>query len=1049
MYDRQPDIKIGLYRLIKVTPPLNSASLIFPGLARAHLEMVLESDDSETHLENFDKSAFITELANFLRIQPAEITILKVEKGSVRLLLELPATAAHDLYLMAGDTVQGLPNVPQIENSNRVGQRIRDYELREQIGVGGSGAVYRAYQPNVLRDVAIKIILPSYANQPEFIRRFEHEAKVVARLEHMNIVPLYDFWRDENGAYLAMRWLRGGSLRTRLKQSPLEVSTIVRILNQICAALDFAHQRGVIHRDIKPDNILLDESGNAYLSDFGIAKDLDSNLSVTGHGMMDGTPHYMSPEPFRGEPVTPLSDVYGLGIVLYELLTGERPFGNVPMEEIVYKKLHDSPPSVKLRRSELPESVNVVIQKATAKDPTSRYSNVLHLAHAFEQALQLADVARDGAYSIVITPAGSTPVFGKLKSKLYERADLILEKPRRLIGRDDVVSHVKGLLAENERVLLQGMGGIGKTSLAATVAAEWIESAKGSVIWLEAVNENADTLFEALARALGEQATIVDKTGDERLEMIRRLLTEKKLLLVIDNIWNERALYEMMKALPPHLPVLLTSRSPLPIDGEIINVEDLTPDNALVLLNYHARQDFSEDNNAQDLCRLLGYHPFTLEIAGKRLKVNRSMTPMQLIESIKDAPHELDMPDNFSDAGRKGVKDLLDASVDELANPLRNTFVFMGGLFSPVASVELLSLVADQVPLQSENALNDLQQRGLVEFAPTTDDAPAHYRLHDLTYSYARALYKEQFKNRDSVIMAVQSFVDDHASVFDTLEFEQPNILGAVKAAQMTDHVQTVLDIMHVLAVRGYMDARGHTLLLLEQLDNAIDTARQMQPQPAETLHFLLSKRGNAYVNQGNLAQAFTIYTEALELAPNSTRKAILMSVIGTVRFRQGQDDAASYLEQAYQIAKSNQDDLALSIVLEHQGHQAKSQNNHETALRYFKEALVVAERLSNIDRQFFALLNVGALEYELNQVNEALVSHKMAYQLAQQNDNLLWIANALQCMAEDYDQLGDRKLAQENFSAALASFRAFGATARVDEMIQFMTDKHYVVAPK
>jgi tetratricopeptide (TPR) repeat protein len=375
--------------------------------------------------------------------------------------------------------------------------------------------------------------------------------------------------------------------------------------------------------------------------------------------------------------------------------------------------------------------------------------------------------------------------------------------------------------------------------------------------------------------------------------------------------------------------------------------------------------------------------------------------------------------------------------------------VYMGGLFSPIASLELLSLVADDTPGKTENALNELQQRGLVEFVATAADTPAYYRLHDLTYSYARALFKEQSKNRDSVITAVQNFVDDHASTFDTLEFEQPNILGAVKAAQLSDKLQTMLDIMFVLAVRGFMDARGHTLLLLEQLDNAIDAAREMQPQPAETLHFLLSKRGNAYVNQGNLAQAFTTYKQAFELAPNPNRKAILMSVIGTVRFRQGQDDSASYLEQAYQIAKSNQDDLALSIVLEHQGHQAKSQHNHEGALRYFKEALAVAERLPNIDRQFFALLNVGALEYELGQANEALASHKLAYQLAQQNDNILWIANALQCMGEDYDKLGDRKLAQENFSAALASFRAFGATARVEEMIAFMTQKHYAVDPK
>ncbi len=118
MDDRQPDIKIGLYRLTKVTPPLNSDSLIFPGLARAHLEMVLERDDSEDDLLNFDKNVFIADLANFLHISSSEITILRVEKGSVRLLLELPASAAHDLYLMAGDTVQGLADVPQIENAN-------------------------------------------------------------------------------------------------------------------------------------------------------------------------------------------------------------------------------------------------------------------------------------------------------------------------------------------------------------------------------------------------------------------------------------------------------------------------------------------------------------------------------------------------------------------------------------------------------------------------------------------------------------------------------------------------------------------------------------------------------------------------------------------------------------------------------------------------------------------------------------------------------------------------------------------------------------------
>ncbi|RPI99365.1 MAG: serine/threonine protein kinase [Chloroflexi bacterium] len=143
------------------------------------------------------------------------------------------------------------------------GQAIKGYELREMIGAGGFGAVYRAYQPLIKRDVAMKIILPEYANHPEFIRRFEFEAQLVARLEHIHIVALYDFWRDPQGAYLIMRWLRGGSLRGMLKQGALDTKTAVQVVDQVASALNAAHRRGVVHRDIKPANVLFDDEGNA------------------------------------------------------------------------------------------------------------------------------------------------------------------------------------------------------------------------------------------------------------------------------------------------------------------------------------------------------------------------------------------------------------------------------------------------------------------------------------------------------------------------------------------------------------------------------------------------------------------------------------------------------------------------------------------------------------------------------------------------------------------------------------------------------------------
>src|SRR5690606_1633590 len=150
---------------------------------------------------------------------------------------------------------------------------LKAYELQEQIGTGGFGAVYRAYQPAVGREVAVKIILPDFANHPEFIRRFEAEAHLIARLEHLHIVPLYDYWRDPSGAYLVMRYLRGGSLQDALQSGPCSLEAAALMLDQIAAAVTVAHRNGIIHRDLKPANILLDEDGNAYLSDFGIAQD--------------------------------------------------------------------------------------------------------------------------------------------------------------------------------------------------------------------------------------------------------------------------------------------------------------------------------------------------------------------------------------------------------------------------------------------------------------------------------------------------------------------------------------------------------------------------------------------------------------------------------------------------------------------------------------------------------------------------------------------------------------------------------------------------------
>src|SRR5579864_2934709 len=207
---------------------------------------------------------------------------------------------------------------------------VRGYELRDSIGAGGFGVVYRAYQPIVEREVAIKVILPQYANNLDFVHNFEAEAQLVAHLEHPFIVPLFDYWREPDGAYLVMRFFQAGSLRQALERDgPFSVNRVAEILGQIAGALDTAHRHHVIHRDVKPENILLDAEGNAYVADFGIAKRVDqANGKKEEEENFSGTLAYAAPELMKRGPATPQSDIYSLGYVVYEMLTGKHPFAD-------------------------------------------------------------------------------------------------------------------------------------------------------------------------------------------------------------------------------------------------------------------------------------------------------------------------------------------------------------------------------------------------------------------------------------------------------------------------------------------------------------------------------------------------------------------------------------------------------------------------------------------------------------------------------------------------------------------------------------------------
>ncbi len=265
---------------------------------------------------------------------------------------------------------------------------LKGYQLKQVIGAGGFSVVYQAHQPVVEREVAIKAISPTYTNNPDFVRRFEKEAQFIARLEHLHIVPLYDFWREPDGAYLVMRFLTGGNLKTSIfNHGAWPLQQTIKLIDQIASALSTAHQNGIIHQDLKPENILLDNLGNGYLADFGIAKDAltNTNLSDAGADRLWGTPAYMAPEQAKDNMATEASDIYSLGLIIYTLLSGRLPYQSFNVTEVMRQKLFEILPPITTDRPELPGELNGVIWKATDAQPEKRHTTVLELAQDFRR----------------------------------------------------------------------------------------------------------------------------------------------------------------------------------------------------------------------------------------------------------------------------------------------------------------------------------------------------------------------------------------------------------------------------------------------------------------------------------------------------------------------------------------------------------------------------------------------------------------------------------------------------------------------------------------
>jgi predicted Ser/Thr protein kinase len=313
----------------------------------------------------------------------------------------------------------------------RTGQELAGYRVDDQLASGGMGVVYRATQLSLGRTVALKVLAPHLSSDPAFGERFRREAALQARLEHPNIVTVYETGESDEGLFLAMQFVEGTDLTRLIEAGDLSPDRALRLLEQVASALDAAHEAGLVHRDVKPQNVLVDGRDRAYLADFGLTKSSGS-CGITRTGAYLGSLDYVSPEQVRGDAVTPASDRYALAAVLYECLVGEVPFACDTEAALLYAHVSEPPPRISDRRPELPRTLDDVLARGLAKDPAWRYPTATQLVRDAQAALELRPPETFGSDS-----AGGRSRFGEtiVDPGLLRRAPTIaLEPERRLPG---------------------------------------------------------------------------------------------------------------------------------------------------------------------------------------------------------------------------------------------------------------------------------------------------------------------------------------------------------------------------------------------------------------------------------------------------------------------------------------------------------------------------------------------------------------------------------------------------------------------------------------
>ncbi|HEX2619751.1 MAG TPA: protein kinase, partial [Phototrophicaceae bacterium] len=911
-----------------------------------------------------------------------------------------------------------------------VGKTLRGYEVRELLGRGGFGAVYRAYQASVAREVAIKVILPEYASQPEFVRGFEVEAQLVARLEHPYIVPLFDYWNDADGAFIVMRMLKGGSLRDLVDLGPISLERSARLLDQICGALTVAHRGGVVHRDLKPDNILMDEDGNGYLTDFGIAKPVGYNM---GQDNISGSIPYMAPEQLMGEPPSPLADIYSLGIMIYEMLAGKHPYEALTPTQMMMKHLNDPLPDPINVPDDVYAPLHVILNRMTAKTPTDRFEDAISVAKAFREIMNQKPLS-ENLMNLIPPDAVQSEILQTHLDGLYRRLDSLYERmastqsdlslvslraeiqqlqmeidyrtsrlftveehaplelpaslrppsaPQyELIGVQKMTEMIKERLFGDKSVVLLGPSGAGKTELASLLARDpdLQFHFENRIVWFP-VGKDAD-VFGILGEWLLALGVSNDKfaeltTLEKRRKQFQETVGNQRTLVIADDLWKLADLKQSILDNRNKLVYIATTRlAEVASDllWEVVRLDALPLENRTNLLKNLVPELEPDDENMRRLVQRIGGLPRDLVLLGMRLRRAGSSTSRLRREVEKLA----ERPTDVLEQGYASFR----SSVEALSEDARKAF----------RAVAMLPPEPNTFSEDAGEAISgDLAYLDeLVDYSLLKADNE-RYTLHPSFAEFARTYLKLEDEIPARISGYYLDFVEKHPKDYDLLAAENRNIEAALQIA--SDQGLSDVLVKSILTLRAYWLSRG----LLETADKFLKQVYDQDGLKLEQRAGLILLRSYLDERQGSLDQADQAADaglKVLEAAPAdipindeiARLRVLLMSQSANMKFKKR--DAASAkslwmkaLEETQKL--NNLGDV--SMIYNTLGNMTlRIERNLAGAREYYLKSLEAAQQAKDDSRRCMALQNLGLLELQFyNNLKQARIYLNESLELA------------------------------------------------------------------